>query len=247
MKKIALACFILAAISFGIYKAAMGGYIRMNYPSFDKYPIHGIDVSHHQHQIDWQKLDKQYVQFAFIKATEGATHQDSRFAENWDAAKQLNIPTAAYHFFTFCTKGIEQAQNYINTVPNDSLSLPPTIDLEYGGNCKEENRVADMHKEIDDYITTVEEHYGKKVIIYTTREFYDKNIANRFPDNPIWIRDIIYEPKLEQGRKWLFWQYANRGRLDGIDTFVDLNAFGGSKEELNTLQNAFITEKTRVE
>lgn len=243
MKKIVFICFALLIAGFVIYKAAMNGYIRLNYPSFAKYPVHGIDVSHHQHDIDWDKLDKQYVQFAFIKSTEGATHQDSRFVENWSAAKNLNIPSSAYHFFTFCTSGTAQALNYINIVPNDSTSLPPTIDLEYGGNCKEKNRVADLHKEIEDFITTVESHYKKKVIIYTTKEFYNNNIAHKFPNNPIWIRDIITEPELEQERVWLFWQYTNRGKLDGIDTFVDINAFMGSIEQLNKFQNTFISPR----
>lgn len=241
MKKIILICIVLSVTSFIFYKAITNGYIRMNYPSFEKYPIHGIDVSHHQHQIDWDKLDKKYVQFAFIKSTEGATHQDSRFTENWESAKRLNIPVAAYHFFTFCTSGVDQAQNFINTVPNDSTSLPPTIDLEYGGNCKEENRVPNLQSEIEKFIQIIEDYYNKKVIIYTTKEFYANYIANKYPNNPIWIRNITCEPQLE--REWIFWQYANRGRLDGIDTFVDINTFYRNKEELNKLQNSYITNK----
>lgn len=60
-------------------------------------------------------------------------------------------------------------------------------------------------------------------------------MVSRFPDNPIWIRDILSEPNLPDGRDWLFWQYTNRGRLDGINTRVDLNAFAGSKTEFEKL------------
>ena len=32
------------------------GYIRFNYPSKEKYPVRGIDISHHQTEIDWEIL-----------------------------------------------------------------------------------------------------------------------------------------------------------------------------------------------
>ncbi|HWN69830.1 MAG TPA: hypothetical protein VNM90_19445, partial [Haliangium sp.] len=47
--------------------------------------------------------------------------------------------------------------------------------------------------------------------------------------HPIWIRDVWAEPRLPDGARWTFWQFANRGRLPGIDTFVDLNVFAGSR------------------
>ncbi|MDU1892281.1 MAG: GH25 family lysozyme [Dysgonomonas sp.] len=226
---------IAVLLAGAIYVSFTNGYIRMNYPSFEKYPVQGIDVSHHQKKIDWAKLDKKSVQFAFIKATEGGNHKDSMFQENWREARKNNILSGAYHFFTFCKDGEEQARNYIHYVPKDSIDLPPIIDLEYGGNCQESNRKEDLIFEITKYFEIIEDHYQRKVIIYTTNEFYRNYLQNQFPDNPVWIRDILSEPNLPDGRKWTFWQFTNRGRLDGIDTVVDLNAFWGSREEFEKL------------
>jgi len=238
MKKyiIALICIIaLGCITIGAYYAYNNGYIRMNYPSYTDYPVQGIDVSHHQQKIDWARLDKQAVQFAFIKATEGGNHKDSLFQENWRLARDNKIPAGAYHFFTFCKGGEEQARNYIHYVPKDSIDLPPIVDLEYGGNCQLENRKEDLVKEISKYLEIIEDHYKRKVIIYTTNEFYKNYMINRFEGNPIWIRNILSKPNLPDGREWLFWQYTNRGRLDGINTVVDLNAFAGSRSEFEKL------------
>lgn len=218
-----------------IYVSFTNGYIRINYPSFEEYPVQGIDVSHHQQKIDWAMLDKKAVQFAFIKATEGGNHKDSMFQENWREARKIKILSGAYHFFTFCKDGEEQARNYIHYVPRDSIDLPPIIDLEYGGNCQEANRKEDLIAEIAKYFEIIEDHYQRKVIIYTTNEFYKNYLQNQFLDNPIWIRDILSEPKLPDGRKWTFWQFTNRGRLKGINTVVDLNAFVGSKDEFQKL------------
>src|SRR5215213_4916488 len=55
-------------------------------PSEQHYPYQGVDVSHHQGHIAWAKLPPQGVDFAYIKATEGADHVDRRFWINWNAA-----------------------------------------------------------------------------------------------------------------------------------------------------------------
>jgi lysozyme len=226
---------MIPILVIGGYYAYNQGYIRMNYPSYKEYPIQGIDVSHHQQKIDWTTLDKNAVQFAFIKATEGGNHKDSMFQENWREAIQNNIPVAAYHFFTFCKDGEAQARNYIHYVPRDSIDLPPVIDLEYGGNCQRDNWKEDIIDEISRYLRIIEDHYQRKAIIYTTNQFYNNYLTDQFPDNPIWIRDILRKPKLPDGRNWLFWQYTNRGRINGINTVVDQNAFNGSRTEFEKL------------
>lgn len=222
---------LLIFIAGGLRYAFYQGYIRINYPSFEEYPVQGIDISHHQGKIDWDRLDKQAVQFVFIKATEGEDHRDSLFTENSKQAQAYEIPVAAYHYFTFCRPGAIQSQNFIYAVPKDATEMPPVVDLEYGGNCMIDNRVVSLIDEIAEYIRVIENHYNKKVIIYTTNEFYNNYLLNKFTENPIWIRDILSTPNLKDGREWTFWQFANRGRLDGISSVVDLNAFAGSKEE----------------
>lgn len=238
-----VALIVTAFFATGAYFALHEGYIRLNYPSFFTYPVHGLDISHHQEDIDWNKLDRRYAQFIFIKATEGATHKDTRFTEYWKQAKARNIPVGAYHFFTFCRSGKEQAVNFIESVPVGSCDLPPAIDLEFDGNCHSSNHKEDLLGEITEYIDIIEAHYHKKVIIYATSEFYKKYVADNFKDNPIWFRDIYAKPKLENNRKWYFWQYANRGRISGISTFVDINVWAGSEEEFKSFLKNNINEK----
>ena len=48
----------------------------------------GADVSAYQADVDMNKLKEQNIQFLYIKATEGSTLQDERFAENWKNAKK---------------------------------------------------------------------------------------------------------------------------------------------------------------
>jgi hypothetical protein len=75
----------------------------------------GVDVSNHQGEIDWSALAGSNVAFAYIKATEGGDFRDRRFQLNWDGAKRAGLARGAYHFFTQCRSGAEQARNFIAT------------------------------------------------------------------------------------------------------------------------------------
>lgn len=211
------------------------GFLRFNYPSYSEYPVQGIDVSNHQQEIDWSKLDKKRVKFALIKATEGGDFKDKSFAKNWERARAQGIIVGAYHFFTFCRSGREQAENYIESVPVLPNTLPPAIDLEYSGNCKLTKTKEELLQDIDTFICIVERHYQKKVLIYVLDNFYNEFLVGKYPENPLWLRDVYRKPLISENRVWTFWQYSNRGRLDGIEGFVDLNVFNGSRKEFQSL------------
>ena len=231
MKKIIYITLFVFTTLLLLFFSFKEGILRFNYPSTEKYPIRGIDISHHQKIINWDELKKENIKFVIIKATEGSDFVDTRFKENWENSINNNYQTGAYHFYRICKTGKEQAENFIRVVPYSDKSLPPAIDLEYGGNCTTEKSKETVKEEIHDYLKIVKNYYKKKPIIYATQSFYDDFIKNDYLDYDIWIRDIYSEPKLESGRKWTFWQYANRGHLKGIDGFIDLNVFNGSYEE----------------
>lgn len=235
MKKIGFILLSMILIGGGIVTALYFGYLRFNYPSTDEFPIQGIDVSHHQHTINWKEIKEQNVKFAFIKATEGGDFSDKRFLENWKEAQQNGIDVGAYHFFTFCRNPEEQAQHFINIVPKLQNTLPPVIDLEFGGNCQLTKSKNELLNDIKFFENRIAEYYDKKPILYVTQEFYDRYLLNEFPENPIWIRDIYQKPTLKDGRNWIFWQYGNRGHLKGIDTYVDLNVFNGNEMDYQKL------------
>ncbi|TGM16029.1 lysozyme [Leptospira selangorensis] len=226
MKLVQKIIFLLSTLivaASGLYFAFDKGIIWFVYPSESKYPIRGIDVSNHQGNIDWKKIPKNKIQFAYIKATEGGDWKDKAFSRNWEQANQLGIRVGAYHFFTLCRSGKEQAANFISYVPIDQNALPPVADLEFVGNCKERPPLQDVKKEIQDFLSTLENHYGKKPILYLTYEFIDLYLKDDFIEYPVWIRDIFGHPSSTFKRNWIIWQYHSRARLEGIEGPVDLN------------------------
>lgn len=193
----------------------------------------GIDVSHHQGKIDWRRVGQSDVAFAYIKASEGGDFRDKRFRENWDEAKAVGIPRGAYHYFTPCRTGAEQAENFIAAVPRDGEALPPVVDAEHMRRCRSGPTVADLRAEIEIFLDRLTDHYGRRPIIYTTGEFNEAFLGGHMQRETFWARNLWtpFLPPLFRRDQWLFWQFHNRGRRPGITGPVDLNAFRGSKSD----------------
>jgi len=196
-------------------------------PSLEDFPIQGIDVSHHQGDIDWPRLGAQpNVRFAIIKATEGGDFRDRKFAENWLRAGEAGIVRGAYHFFTFCRAGEEQARNVLATVPREPGTLPIAVDIEFHGNCDKVPTLEELATEVNAFVTELRSGFPEKPIFYVTQDFFDRYLKgneSRFPDHYLWLRSISREPRQEDCSRWSIWQFADNGTLEGIQGPVDLN------------------------
>lgn len=211
------------------------GILFLNNPSREQYPVRGVDVSSYQGEIDWQKLASQDISFAFIKATEGSSWVDEKFSYNYAQAREAGLRVGAYHFFSYDSPGRTQAENFIEVVEKFPGMLPPVIDIEFYGD-KEANppEPAQVRSQLDVLITMLEDHYGRKPILYATGKSYTLYLADRYEECDIWIRNVLTNPKLPDGREWTFWQYTDRRRLDGYqgqEDDIDLNVFCGTEEE----------------
>jgi lysozyme len=193
----------------------------------------GIDVSHHQKRIDWHTVaQKNDLQFAFVKATEGSDFQDSLFVENWDMLQQLGIRRGAYHFFRSYGCGEDQARHFLQTVELAPGDLAPVLDLE----TTDKMPVEVMLAEALVWLETVESTLNVRPIIYTNQNFYEKHLAGVFDNYPLWIaRYSKSAPLLKGAATWNFWQYSEKGQLSGISQKVDLNLFRGTPEMLDRL------------
>lgn len=192
---------------------------------------YGIDVSHHQKQIDWPQLKDGKARFVYIKATEGATFRDPRFIENWNGAQQAGLIPGAYHFFTFCRSGADQAENFLQVFRQvKGTHLPVAIDVELAGNCPTRPTPDELASELNSFIDRVKAGTGCRMLFYTTPGFYDSYLAGHFDHYPLWLQSFNKKPGLKSKRAWNIWQFSNQGRVDGIEKPVDLNVFKGSQE-----------------
>nr|WP_130804876.1 GH25 family lysozyme [Acinetobacter ihumii] len=199
--------------------------------SAQDYPVQGFDVSHHQGEINWSKISPEKFQFVYLKATEGGDFKDTKFQQNWLKAREKGFHVGAYHFYRLCRDGKTQAQNFIESVPKKSDALPPVIDLEYDSNCINTYTKEQLLQEIQTMHDLLKQHYAKQPIFYVSKNFYNIVLVGSFKETPLWIRDYEQKPQLQDQRDWLFWQYTNQGKMDGVPKAVDLNVFSGSQRQ----------------
>jgi lysozyme len=203
-------------------------------PGVRNFAVRGIDVSHHQGEIDWEEVSAAGVSFAFIKSSEGRDHHDTRFVENWAAADRAGLARGAYHFFTFCSPGAAQADHFLQVVPPTTGALPPAVDVEFAGNCRSWTSLDDVRRELRIFLARIEAAWSRRPLLYITSESGDRIIAGHFDDHPIWIRNVLWRPHPEEPA-WLFWQWSDDGELAGIRTAVDMNVYRGGPEDLAAL------------
>jgi lysozyme len=192
------------------------------HPSEKTYPFQGIDVSHHQGRIAWSRLKAQGVDFAYIKATEGADLRDHRFAQNRTGAVRAGIPYGAYHYFTLCRSGLDQAANFIAVIRSHPADLPPVVDLEFGGNCPKRPSRSALIREIGAFFNRIEAHTGKRAMLYTSGGFEAHYRVTEAFDRRLWLRRLHRLPQFSE-RRWTIWQASASRRLRGIKGPVDWN------------------------
>lgn len=201
-------------------------------PDRNLYPVRGVDVSRHQKAIDWKKLAADDVSFAILKATEGGDWVDPLFAQNYAAARENGLAVGAYHFYRLNKSGAEQAQNFLRTVPRDADALPPVVDIEFSGNGPERPSLEEFRKELNDFLAPVEAAAGKPAIIYIIGEALDV-YGSALPARRMWVRSLVQHPGHEN---WIYWQYHNMGRVNGVDGDIDLNVLQGDTAKLEALK-----------
>ncbi len=198
-------------------------------------PIHGVDISKWQGNVDWASLRQAGTKFAFIKATEGGDHVDSRFLENWWGAKKAGVPRGAYHFVFWCRSAQDQMAWFKKNVPNDPTALPPVLDVEWNGHsvlCPKKLPKAQALSMVQYMLDEMERYTGKRPIIYTDITFHREVLEGELPDYPHWVRSTAAEPhERYSNRSWTMWQYTTTGRVPGIEGDVDRNAFYGGDQE----------------
>ena len=219
---------------FGFRWRALYG--DVNYP--EGYEIHGIDISHHQGEIDWQELkdngmiDHRPVRFIMIKATEGATRVDERFADNFHQAREYGFTRGAYHFYSVHSEAADQARFFIRHVKLEKGDLPPVLDVEHKPKRQSD---ADFQQSVKEWLDIVERHYGVKPIVYTYYKFKQRYLSDpQFDAYPYWIAHY-YVDSVEYKGPWKFWQHTDVGQLSGIKGNVDFNIYNGSFYDLRKM------------
>ncbi len=193
----------------------------------------GIDVAHHQGDVDWGRVADAGVRFAWIKATEGGDYLDPAFRRNWYLAEAAGMRRGAYHFVYWCRAAADQATWFVANVPADPDALPPVLDIEWNpsspscpGKVAREPALAMIRTMLD----AMERAYGVRPIVYVPGDMFRDVVEGALEEYPLWVRGLKGRPNVAYGdRGWRVWQFAEQGEVPGVAGDVDLDcmAVGG--------------------
>lgn len=209
----------------------------------------GIDVSGWQGEIDFAKVKNAGINFVYIKSSEGKNTVDRYFRRNYEKAKANELKIGFYHYVRARTveDAVLEAEHFANTIAGTVPDCKLAMDFENFGNLSinEINRISIA------FLEKVEELTKKKMIIYSNtwaaRNIFSKELANKYP---LWIAQYYVSNPSDNG-KWNNWegfQYTDKGRIPGINGYVDRDKFTEkilleNKEEIpNSNQNSNNTE-----
>lgn len=196
-------------------------------PSRDE--VWGIDISHHQKEINWNEIENNKPYFVFLKSTEGTTHIDTKHKAYKNKFNDLSIPTGSYHFFSYATRGNEQAKHFLKNTKINKGDLIPVLDVEFTNNMPNKSVVI---SNINEFIEHIKDEIGIQPLIYCESDFYYKYLkGNLKSECYYWISDFWREPKCD----YILWQKTDKFQHKAFKGTVDFNVFKGTKNDLNNL------------
>lgn len=189
--------------------------------------VHGIDVSHYQGRINWDEVAKDSkVNYVYLKATEGINYIDDTYNYNFRECKRVGLKVGSYLFFRPNLPAKAQFDLFVSQVDTKKQDLLPLIDAEVIKGAS----TSLFQTRLIELCELLEKEYGKKPLIYTGRNFYNKHIHGnpRLRSYKYFIASYSFdEPELYGGDEYQLWQYSASGRVRGIRGDVDMSRLVG--------------------
>lgn len=198
----------------------------------------GIDVSGWQKVIDFKKVKESGIQIVYIKSSEGLNSVDSYFRRNYKEAKANDLKIGFYHYVTArnIEEAEEQAKHFVKTIAGTKPDCKLAMDFERFGDLKN----SEINKIAKKFLETVKKLTNKEVILYSNtysaRTVFSSELAKKYD---LWVAQYgVKEPSANgKWNNWVGFQYTDKGRVNGINGYVDKDKFTNqifidSKEEI---------------
>ena len=195
--------------------------------------LKGIDVSHYQGNINWEKVKPQ-IDFAILRMGLGddiPSQDDKQFERNYTECVRLGIPFAVY-FFSYAINKAKVAKEiaHIKRLLNGKkINAPVYIDVE-------NTKGLDWRTISNAELLSIMQEYnaqlnalGCKMGIYSSRSaFWNEKMTDKWYDGiSKWVAE--YGDKVNDfNRTYDIWQHTSKGSVNGIEGNVDMNVMYNS-------------------
>lgn len=186
----------------------------------------GLDISHWQGDVDFDKLKKVGVEFVMIRVgrTDGIGGKyvlDTKFERNIKEANRVGIPVGVY-FYSYANSensAKSDARWVLKQIENYKVELPVAFDWENWNSYNEFNLSFFGLTEMANSFLDVFKKAGYEGLLYSSKNYLEKIWLKT--DYPIWLAH--YTENTSYRGNYTFWQICSDGIVDGINAPVDIN------------------------
>ena len=208
-----------------------GRYIKYEGDNRYRYRL-GIDISHHDGEIDFNAVKESGIDFVIIRVgyrgygAEGTLNEDRNYRQYIEAAQDAGLDVGVYIFSQAINtdEAKEEAQLVLDAIEDYDIDLPVVYDPEsvLDANARTDYVSGEQFTENTIAFCKMIEDAGYKPMIYCNMlwEAYKLDLS-KLMDYPIWYAD--YEEKPQTPYYFSFWQYSNTGKVPGVSEMVDLD------------------------
>lgn len=214
--------------------------------------LRGIDVSHHQGVIDWDKVKSQ-IDYAILAIGYGdniTSQDDKQFHRNAKECTRLGIPFGVYiySYAMNLNQAKSEAEHVLRMIKGYKLDYPVYYDLEDGpttGKCSNK-LIADMAEVFCNAI----EKAGYWAGIYANTSWFNNKLTDtRFANWVKWVAQ--YSTTCTYKGNHDMWQYSSSGKVNGIAGNVDMNYcyvdYPGVINKKEVITKPIIKEEVKVD
>ena len=211
----------------------------------------GIDVSRYNTSVDWEKVKADGIDFVFIRigyrgyGKTGALCNDTAFESHITGALEAGLKVGVYYFTQALntTEAKEEANYCIEKLKDYEITMPVVLDYEFPntGNGFTGGRMYDAKlsksaatKNCIAFCEAIQDA-GYTPMIYANKNDLTSviNGASLGKSYKIWLAN--YNSKSTYTGAYEFWQYTEKGKVDGIEGNVDCN-FWYTNTDIHTNQ-----------
>ncbi len=203
-------------------------------PKFDGWTKRaGIDVSHHQGVIDWDKVAADGIKFAFVRVagrgygSAGTLFEDALYKTNIKEAREAGLDVGVYIYSQAITQkeARDEAAYILKRIEGYDINLPVVFDYEYyaGGRLSNAKLTDKQRTDICRAFCEAVKFAGYEPMIYANKSMLkdDLDAAALEQDYQIWLAH--YTTTTDYQGAYTYWQYTEEGKVDGIGGYVDRN------------------------
>ena len=186
----------------------------------------GIDVSKWQGDIDFKKVKDAGATFVMIRVgsqqgVDGEYILDPYFKQNIENALANDLKVGVY-FYSYANSKKEarkQATWVLDQIKDYELTLPIAFDWEcYNSFNQMELSLFGLNEVAESFLEKVEDK-GYDGMLYGSKNYL--NSIWKYHDYDVWLAH--YTDQTDYDSHYVMWQLCQDGRIDGINTAVDIN------------------------